>query len=60
MACLDCSALDLRCMKGIPVTLRFNKFFCKSKHEENRIISLAGGASPTGIYGGKHEMSAFT
>jgi hypothetical protein len=27
MACLDCSALDLRCMKGIPVTLRFNKFF---------------------------------
>ncbi|MBI5026714.1 MAG: hypothetical protein HZC12_08345 [Nitrospirae bacterium] len=38
MVCLDYLAQDLRCLRGIPVTPRFSKFFCEARPEKCPLI----------------------
>jgi len=38
MICLDYLATDLRCLRGIPITTSFRKFFCESMPERCPLI----------------------
>lgn len=38
MICLDYLAMDFRCLRGIPVTPQFSKFFCEASSEKCPLI----------------------